>query len=38
MVPVAPALFSITNGCFSFSERRGPMARAIWSVEPPAGN
>ena len=37
MVPVAPALFSTTKDCLSFSPSLGATARATWSVEPPAG-
>ena len=38
MVPVAPALLSTRKGWPSVLVRRGAMARATMSVEPPAGN
>jgi hypothetical protein len=37
MVPVAPALLSTMKFCPSVLASEGPMARAIWSVEPPGG-
>jgi hypothetical protein len=38
IVPVAPGLFSTTNGCPNFSCSLGAIARASVSVDPPGGN
>ena len=38
MLPLAPGLFSMTNGCPNAAASFSPSARAARSVEPPGGN